>query len=240
MCTVSWLHEPRGYQLFCNRDERKTRKPAAGPRIHRRDGVWFLAPEDGEAGGTWIGTNEFGLTLCLLNGRGSARIPERPRSRGLLLPDLLSSVSIEEALERVDRFDLSFYAPFTVAMLEPGCHAGLAEWNGRDRIILPFGEPFLPLVSSSFDPDGVARSRRDQFRRQLSQTGRERGEAHQSFHRSHSPDAGPYSPCMHRADAETVSFTWVRVNALRAEWRHTPAAPCQASRVETVGLSLRQ
>ena len=26
MCTVSWFHEPGGYQLLCNRDEKFSRK----------------------------------------------------------------------------------------------------------------------------------------------------------------------------------------------------------------------
>lgn len=67
MCTVSWLHKAKGYVLLCNRDERHTRKPALGPRISERNGISFIAPVDGDHGGSWIGVNQFGLTLCLLN-----------------------------------------------------------------------------------------------------------------------------------------------------------------------------
>ena len=70
MCTVSWLRQSNGYQLFCNRDEKRTRRPSSGPQLLVRDGVRFLAPIDADFGGTWIAVNEFGLSLVLVN-RGS-------------------------------------------------------------------------------------------------------------------------------------------------------------------------
>ena len=54
MCTVSWIHQGPGYQLFCNRDEKHTRRPASKPQLLTRGGVRFLAPIDGDFGGTWI------------------------------------------------------------------------------------------------------------------------------------------------------------------------------------------
>ncbi|PWT90672.1 MAG: hypothetical protein C5B56_05030, partial [Proteobacteria bacterium] len=68
MCTVSWVHQPDGYHLLCNRDEKRTRGVASGPRLQRCGGVNYLAPMDPDFGGTWIATNEFGISLCLLNG----------------------------------------------------------------------------------------------------------------------------------------------------------------------------
>jgi uncharacterized protein with NRDE domain len=93
MCTVSWIHQDGGYQLLCNRDERCARKPALPPRLQGRGEVRFIAPVDGEHGGSWIGVNQFGLSLCLLN-----RYQDRERettepmvSRGLVLLELLDS-----------------------------------------------------------------------------------------------------------------------------------------------------
>ena len=62
MCTVSWLHEPGGYHLLCNRDEKRTRGAALGPRIQKSAGVRFVAPADADFGGTWIAVNEFGVS----------------------------------------------------------------------------------------------------------------------------------------------------------------------------------
>ncbi len=73
MCTVSWLHdEIGGYQILCNRDEKYTRGRASAPRIETRNGMRYLAPIDSDSGGTWILTNELGITLCLLNGTDNA------------------------------------------------------------------------------------------------------------------------------------------------------------------------
>src|SRR5205809_93249 len=98
MCTISWIHDANGYQLLCNRDERLTRKSALEPRLAVRNDTRFLAPVDGDFGGTWIATNEFGVSLCLLNGAsltGSEIHAAAPkRSRGLLLLDLIPESSV--------------------------------------------------------------------------------------------------------------------------------------------------
>ena len=80
MCTVSWLHSPNGYHLLCNRDEKRTRSSAIAPRISVNGAVQFIAPLDQDFGGTWIATNEFGTSICLLNGNGL-----RPRTSSLVL-----------------------------------------------------------------------------------------------------------------------------------------------------------
>ena len=67
MCTVTWLPGRNEYRLFFNRDERKTRKPAAPPALHEHHGVRQLYPVDGTAGGTWLGVNEYGVTVGILN-----------------------------------------------------------------------------------------------------------------------------------------------------------------------------
>ena len=84
MCTVTWIYEPGGYHLLCNRDEKKDRAPALAPRIHQRGWVRFIAPVDAQFGGSWIAVNEFGVSVCLLNGaRGSVRVAPPVRAAGV-------------------------------------------------------------------------------------------------------------------------------------------------------------
>src|SRR5438309_2244805 len=52
------------------------------------------------------------------------------------------------------------------------------------------------------------------------------------FHRSHGEEANAYSPCMHRGDAETVSFSWTVVTREEIRFTYSPAAPCQWSASE--------
>ena len=54
MCTLSWIPGQDGYALCFNRDERRTRAAASPPGLLAREGVQFIAPLDGEAGGTWV------------------------------------------------------------------------------------------------------------------------------------------------------------------------------------------
>jgi hypothetical protein len=79
MCTVSWIHQGSGYQLLCNRDEKRTRRPASAPQLLTRNNVRFVAPIDGDSGGTWVAVNEFGLSLVLLNRAPSSAAKTEPR-----------------------------------------------------------------------------------------------------------------------------------------------------------------
>jgi Transport and Golgi organisation 2 len=238
VCTVSWIHEDGGYQLFCNRDEKISRALALGPRVAARAGVRFVAPIDGDFGGAWIGVNEFGVSLCLLNGipRLAGRVPAPLRSRGLLLLDLLSATCLAEINERVWRQDLSPFTPFTLAVLEPGLPAAVVEWNGEETAIVPYGDPYMPLVSSSFDQAGVLTSRREELARATGSVARLDSDVLHAFHKSHGDRPSAYSPCMHRADAETVSFTHVRVTESAVTLTYTPAAPCRRLPEERVTL----
>ena len=49
---------------------------------------------------------------------------------------------------------------------------------------------------------------------------------HLEYHASHHPSSGPYSPCMHRPDAETVSFSQIEVTPRRVRFHYVPHSPC--------------
>lgn len=225
MCTISWIHDANGYQLLCNRDEKLTRKSALEPRLAVRNGTRFLAPVDRDFGGTWIATNEFGVSLCLLNGAnltGSEIHAAAPkRSRGLLLLDLIPEPSVAAVCDQLRETDLSAFAAFTLAALEPGHPAAVLEWDGAKKTLLFEEADRFMLTSSSFDSEEVRRNRQEEYSHVHS------GEGLFAFHRGHAPARSAYSTCMHRADAETVSFSWIRVSTLAATFYYTPAAPCQ-------------
>lgn len=227
MCTVSWVHESGGYQLLCNRDEKRTRLSAAPPTVIVRDGVRYIAPRDGDHGGTWIATNERGMTLCLLNGLPRTGVGVAEKSRGLFIPELIAAGSLWEMSERVWNGDLSCYAPFVLVGLEPGSPATLIEWDGTEKSIVPYAEPFMPVTSSSFDPEGVQRARKLEFARLRAGAQRVDVDLLFAFHENHGAQADAYSTCMHREDAETVSFSWVRVDEEQVEFHYAPGSPCQ-------------
>jgi Transport and Golgi organisation 2 len=226
MCTVSWVHQAEGYHLLCNRDEKRTRGVASAPGLHRCGGVNYLAPVDPDFGGTWIATNEFGISLCLLNGAGSLRPARKRLSRGLLIPELIWARSIDDCEFLLRQTDLSHYAAFLLVLLEPGLPGMVARWNGRSLTVLP-GDAQVPLTSSSYDPDGVRRARVDEFTRRSIASGAVDASLLYWFHSSHGASPDAYSTCMHREDAETVSFSWIVVTKEEVRFLYSPAAPCQ-------------
>ncbi|MBL8174434.1 MAG: NRDE family protein [Bryobacterales bacterium] len=229
MCTVSWLHQDTGYRLLCNRDEKKTRLPALPPQSYWSNGVRYIAPRDGDGGGTWIATNERGMTLCLLNGAPRRKPFLTARSRGLLIPDLIASPSLSALRERVASMNLASYAPFLLAGLEPSSPATLIEWDGLETIAFPDADSFMPLTSSSFDPQAVCRRRKAEFARLRHEAGRVDAGLLHRFHSSHEHNADAYATCMHRPDAQTVSFTSVQVSGPNIEFRYWDGPPCTRS-----------
>ncbi len=223
MCTVSWVRQPGGYHLLSNRDEKRTRGRAFAPAIAVCGGVRYIAPIDSDFGGTWLAVNEFGISVCLLNGDAGTHDPisSPRRSRGLLLRELAWASTGAACLLSLRQLDLGPYAPFILLILEPDRPAILAEWNRG---------------SSSFDSRGVRRFRLNEFARRAGRAARVDPGLLYQFHASHGTaadaTADAYSPCMHREDAETVSFSWVVVTREEVRFLYSPSAPCRCGPCE--------
>jgi len=232
MCTVSWQHLPDGgYELFVNRDEQRTRAIAFGPRVFLRDGVRYIAPLDAEAGGTWLAVNEYGISFTVLNGNKAPRTGMF-RSRGSVIPELASAASVAEAALRILALDIAEVQPFTLAVVGPGRGSLLAEWDGAQRRLSAATESSLPLTSSSLDAKRARAKRRLLYRQYGSGA---------DFHRSHGTVADAFSPCMHRDDAVTVSFSSVRVRDGEVRFCYQPGPPCAPhGPAETVSLAIRE
>ena len=229
MCTVTWLHDGDRYSLYCNRDELRTRQPALPPSARRSGATRFVAPIDGKAGGTWIAVNELGLSLCLLNDYSAA-----PRgtagdftSRGHLVTELIQAGDFDDLRSRWSAIDAQHYRPFKLLSLAPGGHTCLLSWDGSAPG-LRVDDVVAPLCSSSFDEAGASRSRAQLFERTTGSTDLDPRKSLLHFHQSHRPERGPYSVCMHRPDAVTVSFTLVDVDATDVSMAYAHGAPCSA------------
>jgi uncharacterized protein with NRDE domain len=227
MCTVTWLRERGGYMLLCNRDELLSRKPAVAPAVKEHRGVRFIAPEDGDHGGAWIAVNQFALSVCLLNRyQDSGTHGTNHTSRGLLLLDMAKCSSGAEVLRRVCAVDLVRFQPFILLALEPDRDALVIEWTGSTCSIRHEAESAMPLSSSSYKTPSVIEARRNCFERLTD--GRSRLDAATlfRFHANHSPGRSAYSPCVHREDARTVSFSWIKATRDAVEFRYHADSPC--------------
>jgi hypothetical protein len=229
VCTVSWIHQHDGYHPLCNRDEKRTRGIASAPRVVMRGGVRYIAPVDSEGGGAWISANEFGLSLCLLNGGPGIEASGLRRSRGLLVRELAWAPSAGECSLWLKQLDLTCYAPFSLVILDPGESTILAQWDGAELTLDPAGDQHMPLTSSSYDAEGNRRSRLNEFARRVGAVGFLDPALLYWFHSSHGTAPDAYSTCMHRSDAETVSFSWVIVSKDSIRFLYCPGSPCQSN-----------
>jgi hypothetical protein len=228
---MTWLRTAGGYEVFFNRDERRSRKPAEPPRVLRAGVTRYVAPLDGDFGGSWIAANEHGLTLAVENGYTDLDdVAHEPasgfESRGLLLISLVDARDSDEALRRIEAQDLHRFRSFLLTIFDARGTATLASWLSGTRNVET--SPSMPLVSSSFETLDVRRSRQELFRRMVERpAGAARAELHRAYHESHLPERGPRSVCMHRPEAETVSFSHVEVDAREVRFHYAPHSPCR-------------
>jgi uncharacterized protein with NRDE domain len=90
MCTlILYYKQVENYPIIvaANRDEQYSRKARAPHVIHQHPRVY--AGTDEQAGGTWLGVNEFGLLVGIVNRHSPQPQDLTRRSRGLLCRDLL-------------------------------------------------------------------------------------------------------------------------------------------------------
>jgi hypothetical protein len=232
MCTMSWVYHDEGYEMYFNRDETKARLIAYPPKMCTEMGVSFIAPIDADAGGTWMGVNAFGVSVCLLNGLGRVD-PERTDyvSRGALVMSLLTVSGSAMVEKKIAQMDLTVYRPFSLVILEPTQSVVAWVWDGV--AIWLDTHISAPLISSSFRLKDVEKNRKELFHRlNLAQTNRL-----EDYHRSHEPEAGPFSVCMHRDDAHTVSLSKVVVTAQQIHFYYAPGLPCQTDFLPPMTLS---
>ncbi|MEO8450687.1 MAG: NRDE family protein [Gemmatimonadota bacterium] len=242
MCTLSWRPERDGYVLLFNRDERRARAPALPPERRVRAGVSYVAPIDGDHGGTWVGVNESGITTGLLN-RYQARADTSrtpPVSRGLLVAELLDSASVAEVANRLRNRSLAPFQPFIIASVETGAPVALFDWDGSRLVESSVTEPGIVRVSSGVTQSEADRSRRAVLAQLIADAGGLTEAVLVELHRSHLPERGPLSVCMHREEASTVSRTLIRVTGDTAEVEYVPGPPGETEPLPAVVLARRQ
>jgi len=95
--------------VAANREELFSR-PTQHPKIQSGT-PRVMCGIDRQAGGTWLGVNQYGL-FCAVTNRPKTKIPPEPRSRGLLCREMLNCATAKEAAE------------LAVAELSTGAYAG--------------------------------------------------------------------------------------------------------------------
>jgi hypothetical protein len=228
MCTLTFVPTDEGYVAGMNRDERLTRPVAIPPQVLELDGATAIYPRE-VSGGTWIGCNNHGNLLALLNWNDVTPPVDvaQLRTRGLLIPKLIVARDLTQTRALYARLNLHNISPFRLigAFLEERV---VTEWRSSGSRKQEFQFPWdkRHWFSSSVS-DAMAR--------------RERGRACQhasmefsttpafwirKLHQSHDPVPGPFSVCVHRKDAATVSYSEVRCSGMSISMNYRNGSPC--------------
>jgi len=216
MCTVSVVPFADGFRVTCNRDELRARPVALKPGIRPgavTTGIW---PIDPISGGTWIGVNDAGLVVALLNRtdhRGAATRPagSPPLSRGAIVPYLLQKETMEAAIEAASRIDVSRFDPYTLVALQG--EQGFSITVNASRATIRSHDLSRPhLFTSSSLGDDIATYWRGKLFATLVECGTNPLEGQSSFHLHRWSDRPDISVRMARRDATTVSITTIDVS----------------------------
>ena len=128
MCTITFLARRNGYALGMNRDEKLTRVAALPPSRLLLGGRTILCPSEPN-GGTWIGVNDAGATLALINWYS---VPERVAGKAVSRGEVVRSALTADSSIRVDQtmgeLSLDRVNPFRLIGIFPASRA-VAEWR---------------------------------------------------------------------------------------------------------------
>lgn len=221
MCTVSIVPVAGGFRVMCNRDELRSRPPASAPVVYRGATTTSIWPVDPVSGGTWIGVNDAGLALVLLNRKdGGGCVPASPsESRGTVIPRLLEKSTVESVIDAALRSIPSRLAPHTLVALQHTRAVSITIAGSRPVVRWhDLSRPHL-FTSSSLGDDLATLWRSPLFARLVEHSGNApRGQA--AFHYHRWTALPEISVRMARADATTVSVTTVEVRSDRIQMHY--------------------
>lgn len=240
MCTVSFIPKTQGWYLAMNRDEQRSRPPGLPPAFFHGETCLKLYPHEPE-GGTWIGANDAGLCLALINWHAESRIPERAQlSRGTIIPTLLDCEELGAVHCRLEDMPLVRFQPFRLVAVSPqGPSLHFWSWNGQSLYGRGYLWSRMHWFSSGFNETEVSRVRQQTCLQAATLSGVGTIPWLRKLHASHHPEKGPYSICMHRRDATTVSYTELIATRRTILMNYFPGSPCELGKNYSEVLKLR-
>ncbi|MFZ4058570.1 MAG: NRDE family protein [Ferruginibacter sp.] len=131
MCTVVFIPTKDKIYFGSLRDENPKRPNAYQPQLFSTKHFSYITPKDALANGTWVGVNNWGNVIVLLNGgfEQHLRKSHYRQSRGLFVTTLLASESPVLAWSLIDLNDIE---PFTLVVWSDGNLFELV-WDGNEK-----------------------------------------------------------------------------------------------------------
>lgn len=229
MCSVTFWPRRGGYLLAMNRDEMLSRITGLAPERMVIGARTVLHPRE-PGGGTWISVNDLGVGIALINWYAiSAQATPPTVSRGDVVRTIRDCGDMDEAAGRLEQLPLQRMNPFRLMGIFPW-ESTVGEWRWDLHDLVHVRHDWSPgqWLSSGHDEAGAQRIRSATFNLMRTETDAGSLPWLRRLHASHGPERGPYSTCMHRADAATVSYTEVEVAGPSVVMRHHQGPPCGA------------
>jgi len=236
MCTLTFAPTEDGYLAGMNRDESVTRPRSLPPVLRHENGLRILHPHE-PSGGTWIACNSHGSVLALLNWNDVDRRLLGPKSqtRGGVIPQLIRDRESGATDSHFKALKLDGVFPFRLigAFLS---EKAVVEWRWDGRTTQRLEHPWKRThwFSSSLSDDRALKARGAVCARAGAEMHSGGQEWLRRLHRSHEPERGAFSICVHRPDASTVSYTEIRCGANSVWMGYISGNPCLKEGFEAV------
>jgi hypothetical protein len=164
MCTVVYIPNNKKILFASLRDESPARTRAMAADIYTKGDISFLSPKDPVGGGTWIGANNSGNTIILLNG-GFENHPRKDKylkSRGVIVSELLA---IASPIEKWEHINMEGIEPFTLIIWSNAVLFQLV-WDGIKKYKIIQDKTIPHIWSSSTLYNAAIKKYREELFRQ--------------------------------------------------------------------------
>jgi hypothetical protein len=231
MCTLTFAPTNEGFLVGMNRDEQRTRAAAHHPEVFNHGDTRAIYPREA-GGGTWIACSGHGNLFALLNWYSAETDTLGPKikTRGEIIPKLAYELDSRSTANLLAGIELADMHPFRLVGAF-NAERILCEWrwDGERLDCLRFVWALKHWFSSSLSDSSAAqlRGRACAAAKCLGTT--PTPEWLRRLHNSHVPELGPYSICMHRPDAATVSYTHVECTPREILMEYVASPPCETA-----------
>jgi hypothetical protein len=242
MCTLSFSPTPEGLIIGMNRDEQRSRVLAQPPKRHQLNEHYAcLAPSETN-GGMWVAAGQNSNVFALLNWYSvQPKVPGPYVSRGKIIPSLLHQCSIHQTKSALVRITEKWFHPFRLITFFPSVRR-CVEWRYDGAGIMNLDHPWsrrLWASSGSNEPE-AQKTRQQTWDKYWADTDSINSNELKQFHQSHTPEKGTNSVCMHREDAQTVSYTEIELTNSSCSVKYIAGAPCENGEETSVNMTFNK
>ena len=242
MCTLTVVTDNDEYIMAMNRDEKIARGAGLPPETYEFDGTRAIYRSDGD-GGTWFATNEYGVSLALLNWNDVA--PHGPdvkrRSRGRVIPTLIDSRSLADLHDVFGVSNIAAMMPFRLVGVFPS-EQEIWEWRWDSAQLECQVHEW---ESRHWFSSSLSDERAEALRGAACRTARHESDAGsvrwlRRLHASHAGGPGPFSLCVHREDVKTLSYSEVLISSGSVRMRHFRGSPCTMNPADLTEIEIER